>query len=144
MVGAMEAILSLTLDYVKERRQFGRPLARFQTIQQSLALMAVEVAAARMAVQAGFLLSQPWSQPFAAAAAKSRVSEAAQKVAAIAHQTHGAMGFTAEYRLHLFTKRLWAWRERGGNEFYWNERLGQLIAERDEPGLWAMMTALDS
>ena len=144
MVGAMEGTLSLTLDYVKERRQFGRPIARFQAIQHSMARMAAEIAAARMAVQAGFISSQPWTRTFAAAAAKSRVSEAVKKVAAIAHQAHGAMGFTAEYRLHLFTKRMWAWRESGGNEFYWNERLEWLIVERSELSLWALLTAQDN
>ena len=48
-----------------------------------------------------------------------RVGEAAGDGAAIAHQVHGAMGFTYEHSLHHFTRRLWAWREEFGNESFW-------------------------
>ena len=53
------------------------------------------------------------------AIAKVRVGEAAGAGAAIAHQVHGAMGFTYEHSLHHATRRLWAWREEFGNEAVW-------------------------
>ena len=57
-----------------------------------------------------------------------RVGEAAGTGAAIAHQVHGAMGFTYEHSLHHATRRLWAWREEFGNEAVWATRLGRMVA----------------
>ncbi|MBV9585355.1 MAG: acyl-CoA dehydrogenase, partial [Alphaproteobacteria bacterium] len=74
------------------------------------------------------------------AAAKVRVGEAASSGAAIAHQVHGAMGFTYEHSLHHSTRRLWAWREEFGNEALWAERLGRLIAEHGADELWPFLT----
>jgi alkylation response protein AidB-like acyl-CoA dehydrogenase len=143
MVGAMEAALSLTLNYAGERHQFGRPIKKFQVIQHYLAVMSAEVAAAKMTTQVAFSAERPWENVFRVAAAKSRVSEAVSQFTSIAHQVHGAMGFAAEYGLHLFTKRLWAWRDEYGSEMEWNERLGRMIAEREQPDLWAMLTSID-
>ena len=66
----------------------------------------------------------------AIAAAKLRTGEAASNGAAIAHQVHGAMGFTQEYPLHYATRRLWSWRDEFGNESYWAERLGAMLLAR--------------
>jgi len=75
------------------------------------------------------------------AVAKVRVGEAAGNGAAIAHQVHGAMGFTYEHSLHHSTRRLWAWREEFGNEAVWAARLGRMVAERGADGLWPFITA---
>ena len=64
------------------------------------------------------------STPFGFAAAKARASQAAGTVARLAHQVHGAIGYTAEHDLHVWTKRLWAWRDECGNEAYWWQVLG--------------------
>jgi alkylation response protein AidB-like acyl-CoA dehydrogenase len=74
--------------------------------------------------------------------AKSRIGEAAGKGAEIAHQVHGAMGFTREHNLHYSTRRLWSWRDEFGNETYWQSRLGREIAARGADALWPMLTAL--
>jgi len=74
------------------------------------------------------------------AVAKVRVGEAAGNGAAIAHQVHGAMGFTYEHSLHHSTRRLWAWREEFGNETLWAGRLGRLIAEHGAGELWPFIT----
>jgi len=66
-----------------------------------------------------------------AAVAKARTSEAALAVASIGHAVHGAMGFTGEYDLQLYTRRLHEWRAAYGSESYWNERIGTaLLAQR--------------
>ena len=75
------------------------------------------------------------------AIAKVRVGEAAGAGAAIAHQVHGAMGFTYEHTLHHSTRRLWAWREEFGNETLWAERLGGMVAARGADELWPFVTA---
>ena len=70
-----------------------------------------------------------------------RGGEAAGTGAAIAHQVHGAMGFTYEHSLHHATRRLWSWREEFGNEAVWAARLGRMVAERGADGLWPFITA---
>jgi len=75
------------------------------------------------------------------AIAKVRGGEAAGTGAAIAHQVHGAMGFTYEHSLHQATRRLWAWREEFGNEAVWARRLGRMVAAHGADGLWPFITA---
>ena len=74
------------------------------------------------------------------ATAKVRIGEAATKGSAIAHQAHGAMGFTYEHSLHHRTRRLWVWRDEFGNEAEWSIRLGQMVAARGADDLWAFVT----
>jgi acyl-CoA dehydrogenase len=75
------------------------------------------------------------------ATAKIRVGEAATTGSAIAHQTHGAMGFTYEHSLHHGTRRLWSWREEFGNEAVWAMRLGRIIAARGADELWPFIAS---
>jgi len=70
---------------------------------------------------------------------QSLIVEAANEGAAIAHQTHGAIGFTAEHILHRYTNRLWAWRDEFGNEAQWAVRLGEHVAAHGADGLWPML-----
>jgi alkylation response protein AidB-like acyl-CoA dehydrogenase len=79
---------------------------------------------------------------FAVAAAKIRAGEAAGAGAAIAHQVHGAMGFTREYSLQQSTRRLWAWRDDFGAESVWAMRLGTTVVGRGAAALWPALTSL--
>ncbi|HEX7114541.1 MAG TPA: acyl-CoA dehydrogenase family protein [Steroidobacter sp.] len=125
IVGTLQTALDMTVRYVNERTQFGRRIGSFQAIQHMLARMAEETAAATAAVQlAGRRLGTP-NELYFAAVAKSRVAEAATSVAAMAHQCHGAIGYTREHPLHRFTNRALAWRDDGGSEDYWNEQIGR-------------------
>jgi acyl-CoA dehydrogenase len=137
--GSLERILELALQYANEREQFGRPIARFQAIQHNLAIMAAEVAAAVRSADAA--VDAIGSDRFAAevAAAKARVGEASGICAEIAHQVHGAMGFTHEHQLHHFTRRAWAWRDELGNDTYWRRRLGETIAALGADALWSFI-----
>ncbi|MBJ6136068.1 acyl-CoA dehydrogenase [Marinobacter litoralis] len=146
IAGAMERIVTLTINYVQERNQFGRALSRFQAIQHSVADIAGESALANAAVeQAARTVSQPHcalnDALMAIATAKSVAGEAAGKVTQLAHQAHGAMGFSHEYTLQQYSRRVWCWREEFGSEFYWNQWLGQQIAEQvgasDGGSAWA-------
>ena len=74
-------------------------------------------------------------------AAKIRSAEAAQEGAAIAHQVHGAIGFTNEHVLHRYTLRLLAWRDDFGNESHWAVALGNLIAARGADEFWPLIAA---
>jgi alkylation response protein AidB-like acyl-CoA dehydrogenase len=143
MAGAMEAALDLATGYANDRVQFGRPIGRFQAIQQQLALLAEEAAAALVAVESAAIsvAEGRGSAEFALAAAKIRAGEAAVVVAEIAHQVHGAIGFTEEHSLHRLTRRLWSWRDEFGDETYWSGLLGRRIAAAGGAGLWPLITA---
>jgi alkylation response protein AidB-like acyl-CoA dehydrogenase len=75
------------------------------------------------------------------AAAKARCGEAAGIGAAIAHQVHGAIGFTHEHSLHFLTRRLWSWRDEFGNETEWNQVTGHHMAKAGPNRYWAEITA---
>jgi len=140
MAGALERILESSLQYANERVQFGRPIAKFQAIQHMLAVLAGHVAAASAAADAAVEASSAAPDEFAVSVAKSRTGEAAGKGAEIAHQVHGAMGYTREHNLHYSTRRLWSWRDEFGNESYWQSRLGRMIASRGADALWPLLT----
>ena len=135
--GAMEQVLAMSMRLAQEREQFGRPLARFQAIQHHLAAIAGEVAASGAAVDA----AERAGTPFAFAAAKARASQAAGTVARLAHQVHGAIGYTAEHDLHHWTKRLWAWRDEFGSEAHWWSVLGEKAAYGGAEALWPIVVS---
>ncbi|MEQ8859908.1 MAG: acyl-CoA dehydrogenase family protein [Pseudomonadales bacterium] len=137
--GCLSRVLELSLLYASEREQFGRPIARFQAIQHALAVMAGEVAAAGRAADAAVDALDGDRFEFEVAVAKARVGEAAGVVAEIAHQVHGAMGYTHEHQLHHFTRRAWAWRDEYGSETFWQRRLGSHLAARGADGLWEFL-----
>lgn len=139
--GALDAALDLTVTYARERKQFGRALAAFQAIQQQLAVLAEEAAAANMAAASAFHAADIHDAAFEMACAKLRANEAAQTGARIAHQVHGAMGFTKEYDLQRFTRRLWAWSSECGNDRPWAHAIGAKIAERGPDNFWADFVA---
>lgn len=142
MAGALERSLAYALQYANERVQFGRPIGKFQAVQHMLALLAGHAAAASAATDAAVEASRVAPEEFAVAVAKARSGEAAGKAAEIAHQVHGAMGFTREHNLHYTTRRLWSWRDEFGNETWWQTRLGRAVAARGADGLWPMLTEL--
>ena len=106
MVGGSEAVLDMTVEYVKQRTQFGRPVGSFQAVQHHCSNMATDVEGSRhMAYQAAWRVSQGLPADREVAMAKAWVSGAYQRVCATAHQCHGAIGFTKEHNLQLFTRR---------------------------------------
>jgi acyl-CoA dehydrogenase len=125
LAGAMRAAFDRTLAYANERQQFGRPIGKFQAIQHQLAVMAEHVFAARTAAQLGCRAKDLVPESLHVAIAKARTSEAALEVAGMAHAIHGAIGFTAEFDLQLFTRRLHAWRQAAGSESYWHGVAGR-------------------
>jgi acyl-CoA dehydrogenase len=142
MAGAMQAVLDLAVRYAGDRVQFGRSIGRFQAIQQQMAVLAEEAAAAAVAAEraAEALAEDRPSAEFAVAAAKIRAGEAAGKVAAIAHQVHGAIGFTQEHGLHRLTRRLWSWRDEFGTEAWWSRALGRRLLAAGAEALWPTIT----
>ena len=145
IAGALEHVLGRTVVYANERKQFGRAISKFQAVQHGLARLAGEVAAAVAASGAAASAVEQYGLGdartlFAVASAKVRCGQAASEGAAIAHQVHGAIGFAAEYPLHVFTKNLWFWRDDFGSETEWAERLGELVAAKGADDYWATLT----
>lgn len=144
--GALEAILSLSVGYANERVAFERRIGKFQSVQQNLARLAGEVAAAlAVSGSAADTITQADSFDEAvfleAASAKIRTGEAATEGAAIAHQVFGAIGFTQEHVLHRFTLRMLSWRDDFGNESYWAAELGKHVARRGADEFWPMVAS---
>ena len=141
IAGALESALDLSVRYTRERNQFGRPLAAFQAIQQQLAVLAEETSAASMAAAAAFQALDKGDAAFECACAKLRANQAAATGAGIAHQVHGAMGFTLEYALQKFTRNLWLWRGEFGNERHWADEIGAHVAARGADNFWSDLVA---
>ena len=147
MAGALEGCLEQSLRYAADRRQFGRPIAKFQAVQHNLAVLAGEVAAATTSADAAASAIARHGidddRTFVAVAtAKIRGGQAAGAGAGIAHQVHGAMGFTREYSLQHRTRRLWAWRDEFDPESVWAIELGRYVALCGDDALWATVTAV--
>jgi len=100
----------MTVEYVKERHQFGVPVGSFQAVKHHLANVALRLEFARPVVMgAAWSLSvdaPPASRD--ASMAKALASDAARFAARIALQCHGAIGYTREHDLHLYLSRVWA------------------------------------
>lgn len=151
MSGALQGMLNVAVAYANERVAFGKPIGKFQVIQHSLARLAGEAAAALVAAgSAADAIDSALSFNLQAfdqtvflevASAKIRVGEAAGKGAAIAHQVHGAIGYSAEYVLHRYSRRLLAWRDDFGSESAWALRLGRMVAANGADALWPMLAA---
>jgi acyl-CoA dehydrogenase len=141
MTGALDSVLRLTVQYAQDRKQFGRAIGKFQAVQQNVAVMAANIAAARAAANSVVRIIAESGSSYGIAAAKLRTNEAATIAAKIAHQVHGAMGFTQEYELHFLTKRLWSWRDEFGSEAVWGRKLGRAVCERGPDQLWAFITS---
>jgi acyl-CoA dehydrogenase len=144
--GAMEALLSLSVDYANERVAFERKIGKFQAVQQNLARLAGETAAA-LAAAGSAADTIAHSETFddtvllETASAKIRIGEAAAEGSAIAHQVHGAIGFTNEHVLHRFTLRLLSWRDDFGSESHWACALGELVARRGANQFWPLLAS---
>ena len=140
MAGALQAILELCVQYVQERKQFGRPIGKFQAIQHQLAILAEHCAAVDCAAQSACRAYDKGNAAFEIAAAKLRANRAVAEATSIAHQVHGAIGFTREHTLHYYTQRMWSWRSECGNDRYWSEYLGKMVTNAGHENLWPNMT----
>ncbi|MGD1923241.1 MAG: acyl-CoA dehydrogenase family protein [Paracoccaceae bacterium] len=145
MTGALESTLALTTDYTGEREAFGRKIGKFQAVQQNLAKLAGEIAAALTA--SGSAADTVTNESLGSdasflevAAAKIRVGEAVETGTAIAHQAHGAIGWTQDYTLQRYSRRMMGWRDDFGSESHWAVRLGNHVASGGAESIWPMIT----
>ncbi len=106
MLGGAQAVLDMTVEYAKSRTQFGRAIGTFQAVQHHCARMATDVEGSKnIAYQAVWRLSEGLPAKREVAMAKAWIGPAYRRVCGTAHQCHGAIGFTKEHDLQLYTRR---------------------------------------
>ncbi len=106
MLGAMDAALAMTVDYVKQREQFGQKLAVFQAVQHQVADMAMAWTASRhLAWQAITHLATGTLEGSELATACAYVGQAAKRLTLAAHHLHGGAGFVVDHPLHFHSER---------------------------------------
>ncbi|HVW34649.1 MAG TPA: acyl-CoA dehydrogenase family protein [Acidimicrobiia bacterium] len=124
MAGAIDRVAAMTATYVTERQQFGRPISAFQAVAHGAARLATLAQAALWSAR----LACTSPDPADTAAAKGWISAASVEVSGLAHQLHGAIGFTEEYGLQRLSKRLRARRFAYGDDRFHHGALGRLAA----------------
>ncbi|MBK6746993.1 acyl-CoA dehydrogenase [Ottowia sp.] len=146
IVGAAEFALETSVQYALDRVQFGRPIGKNQAIQQQLAQMAGQIAVARHASELAFQNASSWTEPeqvgdsLSAGCAKVLAGEAADIATSVAHQVHGAIGFTYEHVLNFATRRMWVWREDHGTASWWARRIGSQVVKAGAQSFWPAMS----
>jgi len=147
IAGSLETMLDISVRYSGERVAFEKKISKFQAVQHNLAKLAGESAAALAAATSAadtIANNSSFSDDavfLEAVAAKIRCSEAAEKGGAIAHQVHGAIGFTIEHILHRYSLRALSWRDDFGSESYWAVELGKRVAARGADELWPLVAS---
>jgi len=136
MLGAAARVLEMTVEYAKDRVQFGRPIGGFQAVKHRCADMLVDVEGMRSAAYyaAWAVGAGDPDASAAASAAKVWCSDAARRVMASALQVHGGIGFTWEHDLHLFLKRSQLDQVSFGDAPHHRERLAAILRPRAEAG----------
>jgi acyl-CoA dehydrogenase len=143
MAGALEAMSALTVAYTEERTQFGKPIGRFQAVQQHLVWGAQDAAIAKMAakVAAGHATTGVVDATFQITSARTIADECASTATRWAHQAHGAMGMTQEYALHHLSRRLWAWRHEFASPGEWAGSVGRAAEAAGADGLYPLIAS---
>ncbi|MFC1981790.1 acyl-CoA dehydrogenase family protein, partial [Chloroflexota bacterium] len=107
MLGGMQSVLEMTVDYAKERKQFDRPIGSFQTIQHYCVDMLTDIESAMLSTyKAAWMINEGLPCREQAAIAKAWATQASERILAPAHQIHGAIGVTMDHDLHYYTRRL--------------------------------------
>ena len=135
LVGLGDHMLTTTVAYAKERRQFGAPIGSFQAVKHHLANVALALEFARPVVYraAWSVARQDPDRSLHVATAKAHASEAALQAGRVALQVHGAIGYTTEYDLHLWMKRAWALAASWGDAGWHRDRVGRAILDAHDP-----------
>ena len=105
MIGASEAVLNKTIDYIKNREQFGRSLASFQSIQHKISEIFTSISETKeLSRYLSKIINS--NQKKYSSLLKIKCNESLNTIIWDAHQLHGAIGFTWDYGLHLYTRKI--------------------------------------
>ena len=128
IAGALEATSKLTREYVGQRVQFGRPVGSFQAVQQHVVTLAQGAAMTSLAVTRAAVATLVGDGSFEICSLKLVANQNAIAGVRAAHQAHGAIGMTQEYRLQQLTRRLNTWLLEFGTERQLATRVGAFVA----------------
>jgi alkylation response protein AidB-like acyl-CoA dehydrogenase len=136
MLGAADRVLSMSVDYAKDRVQFGKPIGSFQAVKHMLADALVDVEGMRSTVYyaAWCAAAGDRDRSLAASMAKAWCSDASRRVMGVGLQVHGGIGFTWEHDMHLYVKRAQLDQVSFGDAPYHRERIAKMLRERLESG----------
>jgi butyryl-CoA dehydrogenase len=110
-----QAALDRSVDYVQSRRQFGRPIVEFQSVQAGIADMKMQVDAARLLIyRAAVNAGRGLPDPLEVSLAKCFANEMGKRVTDLAMQLHGGNGYTEEYGLEMLHRDAHGWAIAGG------------------------------
>jgi alkylation response protein AidB-like acyl-CoA dehydrogenase len=131
MVGGMQRLLDITVEYAKTRKQFGKPIGQFQAVQHQCADMLLFTESSRSAAYyAAWALSEGGDQASSAiSVAKAYAGDAYREVGNRAIQVHGGMGFTWENDIHLFYRRAKASEIAFGDATWHRERIAKMVID---------------
>lgn len=139
ILGGTQRLLEIAIEHANTRKQFGRPLGKFQAIQNMLAEAASEHVVAQAATRAAIRAQDAGGlRPLQWQSAKIQCGRAATVATAATHQILGAIGFTEEHVLHHYSKRLWSWRDDWGRQAGLEKQVGE-AACANAGGLWPWM-----
>lgn len=126
LIGLSQRMIDMSVDYAKDRRQFGKPIGSFQAVKHQLATAYTQIEFARPIIQLAALKGG-----VAAHNAKIAAIDAATIAAETAIQVHGGMGYTFEVDLHLFMKRAWALSAEWGDRNYHMKKMEDYLLNND-------------
>lgn len=139
ILGGTQRLLEIAIEHANTRKQFGRPLGKFQAIQNMLAETASEHVVAQAATRAAIRAQDSGTlRPLQWQSAKIQCGRAATVAAAATHQILGAIGFTEEHVLHHYSKRLWSWRDDWGRQSALEKQVGEAACANADQ-LWSWM-----
>ena len=132
MLGAAEQVLSMTVDYAKDRVQFGKPIGSFQAVKHMLADALVDVEGMRSTAYyaAWCTAADDRDRSLSASMAKAWCSDASRRVMATGLQVHGGIGFTWEHDMHLFVKRAQLDQVSFGDGAFHRDRIAAMLRGR--------------
>jgi len=133
MVGGAQRVLDMTVEHAGQREQFGQPIGSFQAVQHHCADMAIDLLTSRyLAYEAIWRLAEGLDAATEVAMAKAAVGDAYQRVVALGHQVHGAIGFTREHDMHRYLRHATAAALAfGDSDFHWDRLADRLGLRRD-------------
>ena len=134
LIGVARHLIDVTVDYVKVREQFQKPVGSFQAVKHHLANAQVKLEFARPVVYraAWSLAKNDPLRSLHVSMAKSQASDAALLAARTALQCHGAIGYAYEHDLHLWMKRAWSLAAAWGDALWHRARIGAAILDRPQ------------
>lgn len=134
MVGGMQRVVEMTVEYARTRKQFGKPIGQFQAVQHLCADMLLLTESSRSAAYyaAWCLQAEAPEAPVAVSIAKAYSSDAYREVGNRGIQVHGGMGFTWENNVHLYYRRAKSSELMFGDAAFHRERIARLVIDRPE------------